>query len=199
MKGFSEELKGRTFMFRGGELAEDYGTKWTHACVFHVRDHPVAEHALAAVAWLLRRIFRSEEGEFIGMHTEPPTITSHRLGCRLAHELGFSVSHKRMKANGSYLIRETQGSKGELRMAKVSRTFSKEHLAKSHPAKATYDKAVVVADLRAMADAAELGEIVLITRRICPVGEASDGSGMPGQCAFLEWKFPNGAPTPTTA
>lgn len=79
----------------------------------------------------------------------------------------------------------------------TSRTWSKERLKKSHVGKGIYDKTMVAADLRLMADAVDKSEIVLVTRRIASMDEASDGSGHPAQLACLEWKFPGGKPAET--
>ena len=116
MKGFAQELTGKTFIFRVGEKALEYGDDWSHACVFYVEDHPVVERILTVVAWVLRKLFPSKHGEFIGLHSDPMTLQAYRKGRDLAHNLGFIVSHKRIKGDRSYLMREIQGPTGELVM-----------------------------------------------------------------------------------
>lgn len=75
-----------------------------------------------------------------------------------------------------------------------SEMFTKDSLARSHIGKANYDNEMSARALEHIAAAVRAGNVTLITRRISPVGEASDDSGMPSVNVFLEWKFLHGVP-----
>lgn len=101
MKGFSEELEGRTFAFRGG--GDRYGDPYSHAVIFNVPDRIIVRIILGTVARFLRWLFPVIEGRLVAFSSKSPTAASVRLAGRLAAQEGFLVNWRREKGSPYFM------------------------------------------------------------------------------------------------